>query len=133
MPSKRIHKRQQVKPVSQAKPSLLKKGDLVMVIAGGHKTKRPNKGQTGKILKFTGSLRDRVVVEGVNLMTKHKRQTGPNTTAGIIKFEAPIHVSNVMYYAEAIKKPVKLKFRTLADGKKVRGYIDPQKKEFVQI
>lgn len=133
MASKRKHNKQQAKPVAKKIPCLLKKGDTVMVIAGGHKTKRPNKGQVAKIVAFKGKLKDRVVVEGLNLFSKHQRQTGPNTSSGIIKREGAMHVSNVMYYAEKIKRPVRLRHSILADGKKVRGYTDPTSKEFVQI
>ena len=111
----------------------LKIGDTVMVIAGGHKEKRPNKGKVGKIISFAGEKRDRVVVEGVNYVTKHKRATSPQDSSGKIQVPAPIHISNVMYYAEKIAKPVRLTFGELSDGKKVRGYMDPEKKEFVQL
>lgn len=115
------------------KRSSLRAGDPVMVIAGGNKHKRPNKGQTGTIREFVGSSKDRAVVEGVNLMTKHKRANQPGETGGKIQVEAPIHVSNLMYYAEKAKRPVRLRHQFLEDGRKVRGYIDPQSKEFVQI
>ncbi|MBN8547805.1 MAG: 50S ribosomal protein L24 [Deltaproteobacteria bacterium] len=109
----------------------LKKGDLVMVIAGGNAKKRPNIGKTGKIVRFVGA--ERAVVEGVNFMTRHQRQTGPNKPSGKISTEASIHISNLMFYVEKIKLPVRLKHKTLADGKKVRGYLDKKTKEFVQI
>lgn len=111
----------------------LKKGDTVMVIAGGHKTKRPNKGKIGKILGFTGKDNERVLVEGLNLVKRHQKQTTPNKPYGIIQKEAGIHISNVMFYAEKLKKPVRIKHSVLADGKKVRGYINPESKEFVQV
>ncbi len=108
--------------------SALKKGDLVMVISGGNKTKRPNKGQVGKILRFVGT--ERVVVEGVNMITRHYRQRGPNQPAGKERKEASIHVSNVMFYVEKLKKPVRVKHMTLEDGRRVRGYINPETKKF---
>ncbi len=104
-----------------------------MVIAGGHKTKRPNKGKIGKILGFTGKNNDRVIVEGLNLVKRHQKQTTPNKPHGIIQKEAGIHISNVMFYVEKLKRPVRVKHTILADGKKVRGYISPESKEFVQI
>jgi large subunit ribosomal protein L24 len=63
------------------------KGDMVEVIAGEHK------GKTGKILKV---LRDknRVVVEGINMVKRHTRPT-QNRQGGIVEKEAPIHASNV--------------------------------------
>lgn len=114
-------------------PTVLKKGDPVMVISGGNKKKRPTKGKVGKILRFVGTNRDRVIVEGVNLMIRHQRQTAPGKPHGKIQKEASIHVSNVMYYVEKLKKPVRIKHSVLSDGKKVRGYINPGTKDFVQI
>ena len=108
----------------------LRKGDPVMIISGGNKDKRPNKGKVGKILRFVG---DRVVVEGVNMITRHQRASGPNTPSGKIQREGTVHLSNVMYYAEKLKKPVRVKHKFLGDGKKVRGYINPTTKEFTQI
>lgn len=111
----------------------LKVGDTVMVIAGGNKNKRPNKGQTGKIKAFVGKKKDRVIVEGLNLITKHKRPTQPGESGGRIQVEGSIHISNVMFYADAISRPVRVRKQKLDDGRKVRGYMDPEKKEFVQI
>ncbi|MCB0317626.1 MAG: 50S ribosomal protein L24 [Bdellovibrionales bacterium] len=111
----------------------LKSGDKVMVVAGGHKTKRPNKGQVGKLLRFVGTEKDRVVVEGLNMHTKHKRATQPGENSGKLQVEAPVHISNVMFYAEKIEKPVRLKYKSLEDGRKVRGYTDPSSGKFVQI
>lgn len=108
----------------------LKVGDKVMVISGGHKKKRPIKGQVGPIKSIHG---DRVVVEGVNVITKYARPTQPGETGGPVQVEAPVHLSNVMFYAEKIEKPVRLTSRKLEDGKKVRGYKDPSSGEFVQI
>jgi large subunit ribosomal protein L24 len=50
-----------------------------------------------------------------------------------VKREAPIHVSNVMFYVEKIKRPVRLRYKLLEEGKKVRGYLDPTSKTFVQV
>ena len=102
-----------------------------MVIAGGNKKKRPNKGKVGKILRFVGD--DRVVIEGLNLMTRHQRQTAPGKPHGKIQIEGSIHISNVMYYVEKLKRPVRIKRSTLESGKRVRGYMDPKSKSFVQI
>lgn len=111
----------------------LKAGDTVMVIAGGHKEKRPNKGQVGKIREFIGKKNDRVIVEGVNMVKRHQRQTAPGKPSGIIEKEAGIHISNVMYYVEKLKKPVRIRQSYLEDGTKVRGYLDPESKKFVQL
>lgn len=111
----------------------LKKGDMVMVIAGGNKKKRPIKGKIGRIVRFVGEDKERVVVEGINLVTRHERSRGPENPGGKVQKEAAIHVSNVRYYAEKIQKPVKLRAKILTDGKKVRGYLNPKSKEFVQV
>ena len=112
--------------------SALKKGDLVVVVAGGNQKKRPIKGKTGKIVRFVGENGDRVLVEGVNMVSRIKKATGPNNPGGKIQTEASMHVSNVMYYVEKLKKGVRLKHK-IEGGKKVRGYVDPTTKNFVQI
>ena len=121
------------KLVSTGKTSRLKTGDVVIVISGGNKNKRPIKGKTGKILRFVGEDRQRVIVEGLNMVTRHTRPTTPNKPSGKIQREAALHVSNVMYYVEKLKKGMRLKTMTLADNKKVRGYVDPKTKNFVQL
>lgn len=128
MAAKRSNKKE-IEPI----PTSLKKGDLVMVIAGGNKNKRPLKGQVAKIKAIVGDKNDRVVLEGLNLYTKHKKALAPGQESGKIQVELPIHISNVMYYVEKLKKPVRLVKSTLADGKRVRGYKDPSSKKFIQI
>ena len=66
----------------------IKKNDLVEVIAGNEKGKR------GKVLRVLGD--ERVVVEGVNLVTKAERKSPKNPEGGLIKREGAIHLSNVM-------------------------------------
>lgn len=114
-------------------PTALKKGDSVMVISGGNKNKRALKGQVAKIKAITGEKNDRVVLEGLNLYTKHKKALAPGQEGGKIQVERPVHISNVMYYVEKIKKPVRLVKSLSTDGKRVRGYKDPSTKKFVQI
>src|SRR5205085_11755113 len=67
----------------------LRKGDIVKVIAGD------SKGSQGRILEI---LRDKrkVLVEGVNLVSKHTKPNAKQTQGGIVKKEAPIHISNVL-------------------------------------
>ena len=85
----------------------IKKGDQVIVIAG------KDKGKTGRVLEVhTGT--DRVVVEGVNYVTKHTRvgQTQRGTkTGGIETMEAPIHISNVALVDPSTKKPTSVGHR----------------------
>jgi large subunit ribosomal protein L24 len=68
--------------------SKLKKGDEVVVIAGDHK------GSKGKILEVLRT-KNRVLVEGVNLVKKHERKTQENPQGSIVEREASIHFSNV--------------------------------------
>ncbi len=111
----------------------LKKGDPVMVISGGNKKKgKVLKGQVGKILRFVPS-RHRVVVEGLNIVVRHKRAARPGEASGQIRKEGSVHISNVMFYAEQFKKPVRIRFKVLENGNKVRGYTNPKTKAFEQI
>ncbi len=106
-------------------------GDLVMVIAGGSGEKRANKGKVGKVLRFVGE--ERVVVEGLNFIAKHVKQTQPGKPSGKVVVEGSIHLSNVMFYCEALGRPVRVKYSLKADGSKVRGYNHPETKQFVQL
>ena len=111
----------------------LKVGDPVMVISGGNKAKgKVSKGQTGRILKFIPKT-NRVFVEGVNMIKKHKRAMRSDETSGVISKEGSIHLSNVMYYRDDIKKPLRIKMKSLDNGQKVRGFLNPETKEFEQI
>jgi large subunit ribosomal protein L24 len=104
-----------------------------MVIAGGNKHKRVLKGQVAKIKQIVGAKGDRVVLEGLNLFVKHKKATAPGEEGGKIQVERSVHISNVMYYVEKLKRPVRLIKSVLTDGKRVRGYKDPSTKQFVQL
>ena len=66
----------------------IKSGDTVQVIAGDHK------GEKGKVLKVDRE-KNRAIVEGVNLVSKHTKPSAQNPQGGIIKKEAPIHISNL--------------------------------------
>jgi large subunit ribosomal protein L24 len=90
----------------------LKKGDLVKVIAG------KEKGRTGKILK-TIREKDRVVVEKLNLLKKHKKADG-KSKGGVIEKEGSIHASNVLLICNKCDTGVRLGYKILEDGKKVR-------------
>ena len=91
----------------------LKRGDMVQVIAGKEVS------STGKILKVDRS-HGKVIVEGLNLQTKHQKPNRANQTGGITRREAPIHVSNVMYLHKG--KPTRLGYKvevTEENGKRV--------------
>jgi large subunit ribosomal protein L24 len=66
----------------------IKKGDTVMVIAGD------SKGQQGRVL-VVNREKEKVLVEGVNVVSKHSRPTNKSPKGGIIQKEAPIHISNL--------------------------------------
>ena len=92
----------------------IKKGDLVQVITGRTQAKGGDRGKQGKVLSVLVE-RNRVVVEGVNFVTKHVRvgqtQRG-SKTGGIETVEASIHISNVALVDPESKKPTRVGFRT---------------------
>ncbi|WP_291274752.1 50S ribosomal protein L24 [Flavobacterium sp.] len=90
----------------------IKSGDLVRVIAGDHK------GQEGKVLRV---LRDKnkAIVEGVNMISKHTKPSAQNPQGGIVKKEAPIHISNIQIVDAKAKTTTKVGFKMEGD-KKVR-------------
>ncbi|MGM7672103.1 50S ribosomal protein L24 [Microbacterium sp. A93] len=91
----------------------IKKGDLVQVITGRKQAKGGDRGKQGKVLEIF-SDRNRVIVEGVNYVTKHSRvgQTQRGTkTGGIETIEAPIHISNVALVDPSTKKPTRVGHR----------------------
>lgn len=67
----------------------IKKGDTVKVLTG------ENKGQTGRVLKVD-TEKSKAIVEGINLVSKHTKPNAAHPQGGIIKKEAPIHLSNIM-------------------------------------
>ncbi|XVJ64865.1 MAG: 50S ribosomal protein L24 [Lacibacter sp.] len=90
----------------------IKKGDSVVVIAGDDKdVKKPR-----TVLEVFPD-KSRVLVEGVNVVTKHTKPSAQNTKGGIVKKEAPIHISNVMIWDG--KQATKVQ-RTRKNGKLVR-------------
>jgi large subunit ribosomal protein L24 len=100
----------------------IKKGDMVIVITGNAK---PQKDENGKIeykprvVKQVLVEEGKVLVEGVNIVTKHTKPSAQNTKGGIIKKEAPIHISNVMLWDAKSKAPAKVR-RERENGKTVR-------------
>ena len=95
----------------------IKKGDIVVVTAGKHKPSHANQ-TTGEVLKIIAKTQ-RVVVKGVNIVTKHNRPSNANPDGGIEKKEAPIHISNIAYLDPVTKKPTKVGYK-FVEGKKVR-------------
>lgn len=89
----------------------IKKNDTVMVISG------KDKGKKGKVLKAIPK-KEQVIVEGINIQTKHQRQTRKEA-AEIKRQEGPIHVSNVMYLEKGETKPTRIGYR-IENGVKKR-------------
>lgn len=91
----------------------LKKGDMVKIIAG------KDVGREGKIL-FVDRKKRRVIVENANMIVKHQKPGRGDQSGGIVKKEAPLDASNVMYMHNG--KPTRVGFRlttTVKDGKNV--------------
>ncbi|MGN6324354.1 50S ribosomal protein L24 [Pseudolysinimonas sp.] len=91
----------------------IRKGDLVQVISGPSQDRGGDRGKQGKVIEVLKD-QDRVVVEGVNYVTKHVKvgQTQRGTkTGGIETHEAPIHISNVQLIDPKTKKPTRVGFR----------------------
>ena len=91
----------------------IKKGDLVQVISGPTPERGGDRGKQGKVLEVLVE-QDRVIVEGVNYVTKHVRvgQTQRGTkTGGLETIEAPLHISNVQVVDPETKKPTRVGHR----------------------
>jgi large subunit ribosomal protein L24 len=90
----------------------IRTGDTVLVTSGR------NKGQRGRVRQNLIE-RDRVVIEGVNIVKKHIKR-GRARQAGIVEVEAALHVSNVRLICPSCKEPTRVGVRAGADGKNVR-------------
>jgi large subunit ribosomal protein L24 len=90
----------------------IKKGDEVVVIAG------KDTGKKGVVLKVIPKV-SRLVISGVNLVTRHTRPS-MTSTGGIVKKELPIHISNIAHVDPKTGEPTKIGYKILEDGKKVR-------------
>ena len=91
----------------------IKKGDTVQVIAG------KDKGKTGEVLR-TLPYQNRVVVQGVNLRTRHVKPTQEGETGRIVTEEASLHASNVMLYSTDKKVASRVEILVEKDGTKKR-------------
>lgn len=78
-----------------------------------------DKGKTARVLRVFPS-QGRALVEGMNLVKKAKRRTQQDPKGGIIQFEAPIHLSNLMLLDKQINKPTRFKVSMAKDGAKLR-------------
>ncbi|MBC8595833.1 50S ribosomal protein L24 [Qingrenia yutianensis] len=91
----------------------IKKGDDVIVLSG------VDKGKKGKVLSVIPKER-KVIVEGVNMATKHKKPKSQTDPGGIIHQEAPIYACKVMHVCNKCGKPTRIGHKILADGEKAR-------------
>jgi large subunit ribosomal protein L24 len=93
----------------QAKLSI-RKGDTVRVIAGD------DKGKTGKVLEVL-TKKNRVIVEGINIVTKHEKPSAGKPEGGIKKTEGTVHISNLMLVDPASGKPTRVGRKLNEKGK----------------
>lgn len=90
----------------------IKKGDTVYVNAGDEK------GKTGQVLRVLVK-EQRAIVEGLNMVSKSTKPNAKNPQGGIIKKEAPIHISNLNLLDPVSKKPTRVRYE-VKEGKKIR-------------
>ena len=91
----------------------IKKGDTVMVITG------ESKGQKGRVLEVNRD-KEKALVEGVNMVSKHTKPNSKSPQGGILKKEAPVHLSNLMLVDPASGKPTRIGRRLNDKNKLVR-------------
>lgn len=91
----------------------IKKNDTVMVLTG------KDRGKRGKVLSVFPE-KQRVIVEGVNLVKRHTRPNQQNQQGGIVSREALLHISNVNLYCPRCQRGVRFGSRILEDGSKIR-------------
>ena len=91
----------------------IKKNDTVVVLAG------EDKGKTGKVLKVLVE-KNRALVECVNMVSKSTKHSAKNPQGGIVKQEAPIHISNLSLIDPKSGKATRVGIKVTEDGKKVR-------------
>lgn len=91
----------------------IRKGDLVKVIAGD------SKGTQGKVLEVITKT-NRVLVEGTNMVSKHTKPNAANPNGGIVKMEAPLHISNVALVDPKSGNATRISRKRNEDGKLIR-------------
>jgi len=89
----------------------IKKGDTVQIITGN------DVGKSGRVIKVF-PVKEKIIVEGLNMVKKHTRPTQENPQGGIMEKEAAVHISNVMILSGG--KPTRVGYKVLDDGKKVK-------------
>lgn len=93
----------------------IRKGDTVRVIAGDDKS-TPQRVREGKVLEIFPE-KNRAIVEGINIVTKHEKPSAGKPEGGIKKIEAPVHISNLMLVDPASGKPTRVGRKTNDKGK----------------
>lgn len=91
----------------------IKKGDTVFVNTGN------SKGKSGRVLEVLID-KQRAIVEGVNLISKHAKPNAQNPQGGIVKMEAPVHISNLNIVDPKTSKPTRIGRKLNSEGKLVR-------------
>ena len=90
----------------------IRKGDKVVILSGR------DKGRSGEVIKVMPK-ESRALVRGINVVVRHQRQSAAQE-GGLVRKEAPIHLSNIAIADPQSGKPTRIGFKTLADGRKVR-------------
>jgi large subunit ribosomal protein L24 len=91
----------------------IRKNDMVMVIAGR------DRGKTGKVLRVLPD-NGRILIERLNLVKRHSKPRGAASPGGIVEKEAPLDISNVMYFCDRCNAPVRLGTKAATDGSRIR-------------
>ena len=91
----------------------LKKDDIVQVISG------KEKGRTGRVITVDWK-RERMLIEGLNMVTRHTKPNAANQQGGLVKAEAPVHYSNVQLFNPTLNRGVRVKIQTSDSGVKNR-------------
>jgi len=98
---------------SKKRRATIRREDTVMVISG------KDKGRTGRVITVDWR-RERLLIEGVNMVTRHTKPNAANQQGGLIKIEAPVHYSNVQLYNPTLERGVRVKIQTSDAGVKTR-------------
>ena len=93
--------------------SRIRKGDTVVVVAGRER------GKTGKVLSVDLQA-GKVIVEKLNIIKRHTKPNQKAKQGGILEREAPLQISNVMFFCPVTQKPTRIGIRVLEDGRRVR-------------
>jgi len=99
--------------VQALRKSSIRKGDTVVVISGRER------GKSGKVLSIDLGA-GKVIVEKLNIIKRHTKPNQKAKQGGILEREAPIQLSNVMFFCPVTQKPTRVGVRTLSDGRRVR-------------